>query len=104
MSKRSAHHRVKRNQQLLEAQRLLESHSMDSKPRNNPLESSSRGKGKLMYEVNGESNDHREPSVSTNRLVADSIILENKLTDKTQDENLDDVTVYAHFDISLGRF
>jgi hypothetical protein len=28
MSRRSAHHRVKRNQQLIEAQRLLENHTM----------------------------------------------------------------------------
>lgn len=49
LSKRSAHHRVKRSQQLLEAQRLLDSHNVDTNERQEHGE-----KSKLIYETGNQ--------------------------------------------------
>ena len=70
MSKRSAHHRVKRNQQLIEAQRLLENHAM--------TDNSNEGKRKLREHSNitNEVNEQLESHQSTK--LADNIVLQGK--------------------------
>ena len=79
MSKRSARHRVKRNQQLIEAQRLLESHSLDTKPEKTLVQNLSGEKDNLVF----ERNDQYESSISTRRIIGDSL-MDNELFKRTK--------------------
>ncbi len=64
LSKRSAHHRVKRSQQLLEAQRLLDSHNVDTNERQEHRE-----KSELTYETDNQG----VPRDQTNANFADYV-------------------------------